>query len=248
MPKDTRLIRTEVEIHSTLVNLILDESGSMDKVRMKTISGLNEYIDTLKNFNGSVLFTLTKFHSDSLGESHVDAVYSAEDVKNVKEIMKENYKPDGGTPLYDAVGFTIRKMLKKKFDRKMPVLCVIMTDGEENTSKEFTFEEVSKLIGECEKKGWTFVYLGANQDAWKVGAQYGVASGNIRGFNVAQINQTYDQLAGQTVAYLSNAQSYASSHSGAKGIGGYTTSNFWTDPKTADDSAIKTKKVSYTAK
>ena len=246
------MIRTEEEIHATLVNLILDESGSMDKVRMKTISGLNEYIDTLKNFNGNVLFTLTKFHSDSLGESHIDVMYAAKEVKEISEITKEVYKPSGGTPLYDAVGFTIRKMLKV-WKKKIPVLCVIMTDGEENSSKEFTFEEVTKLIGECEKKGWTFVYLGANQDAWAVGAQYGVASVNIRVFVPQQINQTYDQLGIQTITYLSNAQNYTSSHASV-----YTTSNFWNDSKTTAGNGLilpsiattgHTKsKVTYTSK
>ncbi len=139
----------------TSVNLILDESGSMHDCLGATISSVNEYVGSLKNNGGKVLYSLTKFNT--LG-TRVDANMP---ISEVKPLTVENYQPDGGTPLYDAVGRTILA-LKASVKTDTKVLVAIVTDGEENQSKEFTREQVATLLKEQSAKGWTFVYLGSS--------------------------------------------------------------------------------------
>ena len=136
----------------TLVNFILDKSGSMSSIVDSTISGFNEYISTLKNDGNKYSFSLTFFDTD------VKQTYKNESISKVDKLDKENYTPDGMTALYDAVCRTIDEV-KNTVKKDQKVLTVIMTDGEENSSKEYTQEQLKTKIGECEKTGnWSFVF------------------------------------------------------------------------------------------
>ena len=100
---------------------------------------------------------------------------SATPLKNIKALSAKTYAPAACTPLYDVVGHAIRHAEKKLNNNA--VLFVVMTDGEENSSKEFTRDAIFSLIDrKTNEDGWTFAYLGANQDAWEVGQSIGVAS------------------------------------------------------------------------
>ena len=90
------------------------------------------------------------------------------------------------------------KTAKKKNQK---TLITVMTDGQENDSKEYTREKIFNLIKEKEKAGWTFAYLGANQDAWEVGQSIGLHKGNVMTYTVAQTKETFNNIASQTVAY-----------------------------------------------
>lgn len=159
----------------TIVNFILDKSGSMSSIQRATISGFNEYIQTLKNDKESNYeFTLTLFDTGvTVSEPKV--------IQDVKELNSETYMPNGGTALYDAVCSTILKTVPSKGDK---VVTVIMTDGEENASREYKLADMKKMIEAREKMGnWTFVYLGANQDSYQEAAKFGIAYGNTANFH-----------------------------------------------------------------
>ncbi|NIP23783.1 MAG: VWA domain-containing protein, partial [Phycisphaerae bacterium] len=113
------------------VSFILDETGSMLSVKDQTISGYNEYLDTLKQ-EKDVLFTLTKFNS-----AKVEVVYDAVKIKDVELLTADTYHPTATTPLYDAIGTTITSLEKATKNKKGKKLVVIQTDGLENASKEF---------------------------------------------------------------------------------------------------------------
>lgn len=159
--------------HSTLINFILDETGSMHERKETTINSFNEYIQTMRKEKGSVKLTLTTFNS-----SKINIVYKNKDIKDVPLLNKDNYQPNDMTPLYDAVGKTINS-INKEINKNTAVLFVILTDGEENSSREFTKDGITKLIKEKEAKGWKFVYMGVGQDAWDGGYGMGIKAGNV---------------------------------------------------------------------
>ena len=164
-----------------LINFILDKSGSMSSIKEATISGFNEYKNDQANQPGNTFLSLTTF------DTSFNIIHSAEDIHKVTDLDTGNYVPGGMTALYDAIGFTLEKLeenIKKLPRTPDSVLFVIMTDGEENSSREYDKDKIKKLIEESEKdKGYTFVYLGANQDAWNVGASFGIRAGNTLSYN-----------------------------------------------------------------
>lgn len=184
----------------TLVNFILDKSGSMESVRRATISGFNEYIQTLKKDGNKYSFSLTLF--DTL----TSRPYINQPLEDVRELNEESYMPNGSTALYDAVCSTIRNINEKKGQK---VINIIMTDGEENSSKEFTEVEMRKLIQDREKKGnWTFVYLGANQDSYATAQKFGFNKMNVSNFNATAkgMNMAMNVMAMNTSAFAGNDQ------------------------------------------
>ena len=194
------------------VSFILDETGSMLSVKQETISGFNEYLQTLKSQKKSkkIKFTLTKFNSDK-----VEVVYDAIKLKNVKSLDDENYQPAAMTPLYDAIGKTVRSIERQSKEGK--VLIVIQTDGHENYSKEYDRKGVFDLIEEKKKDGWTFAFLGADQDAWLAAKLIGIPKGNAMSYDSSQTRGTLGRLALYTSEYLNSD--------------GAQTNNFFSDPK-----------------
>lgn len=179
------------------ISFVLDETGSMEMHKTQTISGFNEYIQTLyKDKNKkNISFTLTKFNSEK-----VEVVHNGVGIKDVELLNENNYRPRMNTPLYDAIGRTINSVTSKKGDS---VLIVIQTDGEENSSKEFTRESIFALITEKKDLGWTFVFLGADQDAWAAGSLMGIDKGNVLSYQGAQSRQAFNLVAQRTSNYSS---------------------------------------------
>jgi uncharacterized protein with von Willebrand factor type A (vWA) domain len=181
---------------ATLVSLLLDESSSMTSCKPQTISGFNEYLVSLGNRKyGEVLFTLTKFNS-----SRTAVVYAGDPVSKIAKLTDYNYTPDSTTPLLDAIGKTIVSVQASLNSRKdkPAVLVVIMTDGQENASREYTKEAVNKLIDDKKKEGWTFVFLAAGQDAIASAAQYGIAAAFASSYDTVHTGTTMRNLSAAT--------------------------------------------------
>lgn len=150
----------------TDIIFILDESGSMESMGKEPIQSINNFINDQKKvlLNDDATFTLYKFNSI------VTLVYDDILLQSVPEFT--DYNPDDATALYDAIGKAIdNKKMKRRFDN---VICVILTDGCENSSSNFSIDSIKESIQTMEREhGWTFIYLGANQDAFKVGSTIG---------------------------------------------------------------------------
>lgn len=201
----------------TIVNFILDKSGSMESVREATISGFNEYIQTLKkDKENEYEFTLTLFDTNFVVRD------KAQKLSKVKELNKESYNPDGGTALYDGVCSTLKGITEAHdhcnvcggHQHTTKYVTIIMTDGQENSSREYTQVEMKKMIEEREKQGnWTFVYLGANQDSYAVAQKFGVQVGNIANFNAttAGTSAAYRGMANATVLFAGGGGASSSS-------------------------------------
>lgn len=174
------------------VSLLLDETGSMQSCLDATISGYNEYINSLsKEMEIRYLFTLTKFDS-----SHITTVHNGVPIKNVPPLNRDTYIPGAMTPLYDAIAYGI-----KALGRKRNVLFVILTDGLENASKEYTQRDIFKLIEKKTRGGWSFVYLGANQDAFAVGGGLGIPRGNTARYSTKRTVETFEAISQSTKNY-----------------------------------------------
>jgi hypothetical protein len=177
---------------NTLVCFVLDETGSMQPFKDVTISGYNEYIDRLRGEKKFSLM-LTRLNSASI------EIGEPEPVSEATRLTHETYQPDNLTPLYDAVAKTINKADKVKDDHA--VLVVILTDGQENASKEYSRQEVFNLIEEKEKEGWQFAYLGANQDAYVEGQKLGVSAGSTINFGQTKTAETFSAMADSSLRY-----------------------------------------------
>lgn len=160
----------------TLVAVVLDETGSMAGIASDTIGAVNDYFAGLAKDAPDALVSLMQF-SDCFGaEPKFRVAFKATRAKDAPKVTEESYRPRGNTPLYDAIGKAITETDGQKADR---YLLVVLTDGYENASTEWTRDGVAALIREKEAAGnWTVVYLGANQDAWAVGQTLGVSPGS----------------------------------------------------------------------
>ena len=159
------------ETEKTIVSFLLDETGSMESVRGKTISGFNEYIAILKAEGNPALVKLMTFNTEGF-----KVVYDCEDIHSVADLTMESYRPRALTNLYDDMARLVHDTedYVKRMSPAPRVMCTIMTDGEENSSSEYTRAAIFKLITDREKEGWAFVYLGANQDAWAASESIGI--------------------------------------------------------------------------
>lgn len=185
---------------TTQVAVIMDKSGSMGTVQKATIDGFNEYISTLKKKKGSYLVSLTYF------DTEVEKYFTQVPINEVKKLTKEDYQTGGMTALYDGVGQTITA-LKRKVKDNTPVLVVIMTDGGENASREYDQRKIANLIKDQEKEGWTFVFIGANQDSWATAQTFGLTSvNNVVNFNATEkgVKSLFRGLGEGTTAYTAS--------------------------------------------
>jgi len=181
------------------VSFILDETGSMQSVKGQTISGFNEYVETLKNDKASknTLFTLTQFNN-----AKVDIVHNCVPIADVVLLTDKTYQPANNTPLYDAIGRTIRSLEQTIGKKKANALVVIQTDGQENSSHEFNRQGIFSLIDEKKKAGWTFAFLGADQDAYAASELIGISKGNTMNYAGAQTKSAFAMAASQSRCFI----------------------------------------------
>jgi uncharacterized protein YegL len=155
-----------VKENRTRIAIVLDRSGSMASVRESTVTGFNEFIRKQREVGGDVSVKLIQF------DDQYEVVFD-KSLGDVPELNQSNFVPRGGTALYDAQGKTIISIGEElaamsEDERPSKVIIMTLTDGQENSSREYTLAMVSAVIKEQrEKYNWDFVFLGANQDAVK---------------------------------------------------------------------------------
>lgn len=163
----------------THVAVVLDRSGSMQSIRDDAEGGLRQFIEDQKREPGKMTMTVVRFDTEyELRHRNVD----------LKDIDGIKLEPRGGTALLDAIGKTIVIVgedlaAMAEADRPGKVLFVIITDGYENSSVEWTREMVfEKITEQRETYNWEFIYLAANQDAIKTGMSFGIQPNSAKTF------------------------------------------------------------------
>lgn len=158
---------------------LLDRSGSMETCRDDTIDGYNSFVESQKSLGGSI--SLYQFDNEFL------TVYENVPVEDAVPLTRETFEPRGSTALLDAMGH----VLKLNLPRETTV--IILTDGEENASVEYTPSHVKDLVESRQTRdGWSFVYLGANQDVVLTARNLGIR--NSIGFDTAHTPQLFAAL------------------------------------------------------
>ena len=160
------------------VRLILDESGSMEHDRSRTISSTNEFVENLGN-DERYRINLTTF------DQKVRNIRSDERLSDWRPLTEKDYKPSGRTALFDAVGMSI-VMDASDDDEHVGTIYLIVTDGMENASEEFRdAEKVSALIKERKSHGWEFHFFGADLSDMKDAKSMGIDPSNVRSVSYA---------------------------------------------------------------
>lgn len=154
------------------VGVVQDRSGSMRGREQGVIDGFNEYVESLNDEDGKdIRLTLTQF------DTEYNVLYEDASLDEVRPLTRKTYQPRGATALLDAMGDTIDR-LDRTMNSGDRALVLVMTDGQENSSRRFNRDQIIKMISDREKKSFTFVYLGADQDAWSAGTALGFQGGN----------------------------------------------------------------------
>lgn len=162
--------------------IILDRSGSMESIRRAAVEGFNETLAGIKKAQEK--FADTQEHFVSLVtfcSCETKHVFDKTPVAEAHPLKMEDYQPCCCTPLYDAMGITltaIRRHVKEKEDSV--VVVTIITDGMENASHEYNGQTIKELVERLRGEGWTFTYMGANQDSVEVAMKLSIR--NSRNF------------------------------------------------------------------
>lgn len=155
----------------TEIVFILDKSGSMWGIKQDAIGGFNSFVEEQKKLDGEAKMTLVLFSSSCYKTPSHQVVFEGRDINEVELLSEETFIPSGGTALLDTIGNMIDSVgnrLSKTHEDEKPenVVFAILTDGQENSSREYTRSIImDKISHQTDKYNWQFIYLGANQDA-----------------------------------------------------------------------------------
>jgi hypothetical protein len=198
------------EERSILINFVLDKSGSMEVIREATIAGFNQFLLDQQQEGGSAAMTLTLF------DTGFATVVRAAPLADVRPLDRRTYAPGGMTALYDAIAHTMaitdQYVAANKPDQ---VLFVIMTDGQENSSREFDRQQIMEMVEDRQKTAdYEFIYLGANQDAYTVGDGIGIRGGRSLHYAAlpAETRSTMDKLSWNVKAHRRLGEKKLASH------------------------------------
>jgi hypothetical protein len=181
----------------TVIEFLLDETGSMSSWHRPTVSGFNAFIKEQRTQSDTCLLTLTKFDTSGLKTPYADI-----DVSMVPSMTNEMFCPGGGTNLRDAI-IERASALEQRLSSwtiRPNVVMVVLTDGEDTSSRR-SENEVRNLIKAKEADGWTFVYLGATSNALQIASRLGFQTGNSKQFEATEMEDTMTTLARATTAF-----------------------------------------------
>lgn len=182
----------------THITVILDRSGSMQSIKSDIIGGFNTFLKQQKEVPGKATLTLVQFDTGNPYE----VVHNYKPLQEIPELNDKTFVPRGGTPLLDCLGRGINDLsehINKLTNDQKPdkVFFIIITDGQENSSREFKKSDIVKLIDEKKNKdNWEFLFLSADLDAIGDARLYGINQTNVYVFNrdTKAVNKMWENL------------------------------------------------------
>ena len=186
----------------THISAIIDRSGSMSSIKTDTEGGFNTFVADQKALPGTATLSLTIFD---------DVIQLVHDMVDIQDVPHFHLHPRNMTAMLDAIGVTITNLGEKlakmdESERPEKVLVVIVTDGQENSSKEYSFARIKEMIKEQhDTYQWEFIFLGANQDAVLAGEQIGISRGKSMSYATtkAGVGSTYGSMSKMSASFRS---------------------------------------------
>jgi len=187
----------------TAIGFVLDRSGSMMSIKDKTINGFNEFLETQKMSDGSACVTLAQF------DHEYNVIHDYVDIQSVPNLTTEAFAPRGSTALLDAIGMTIVSIGQKisliaEDERPGNVIIVVITDGQENASVEYSRDKIFEMIThQTEVYKWEFIFLGASKDAISAGQSMGFSTGKSVAYSTDNVTIAISALGNKMSLYRS---------------------------------------------
>jgi Mg-chelatase subunit ChlD len=184
----------------THISIILDRTGSMENIRDDTIGGFNTFLKDQKSQADIATLTLVQFDT----YDPYEVIHKFESIQEIPELTRETFVPRAGTPLLDAIGRGINDLEQslsqmKESQRPLKVVFLIITDGQENSSREFRKEQIAKMIQQKQEQDkWQFVFLSADLNAINDAQEYGISRKSSMAFD--------KNVVGTASAWLSSSE------------------------------------------
>ena len=189
----------------TFLEIVIDETQSMNSVKPQTIAAFNDFIKDQKALEeASCQVTMTKFSS-----SKITTPYEMIDISMVPDLTNNTFMPNGMTNLYDVICDRITALKNKIGNTECNVLFLVLTDGADNQSRHATVDSIRAQLSNQMEAGWTFVYLGAYAAALDAALRMGFPAGNIKAFSNVEIASAMAATSHATTAYRSARSSGA---------------------------------------
>ena len=195
-------MKNQTPVH---ISVVLDRSGSMASIADDVVGGFNTFLAEQRKQEGGGRVTLVQFD----GQDPFEVLIDGENLDTVGDLNPARYIPRGNTPLYDAVGRMIAKVdaeILERADAAKPIedqIVVIVTDGYENSSREFSGKMLFDLIETRKGRAWTFVFLGADESTFEEGEAMGVSSANTARWEATGVGTAamFSQVSQATSSY-----------------------------------------------
>lgn len=218
----------------TFCGVAMDKSGSMFSIQEAARGALNEYKNNLARETPDMPFSLAMF------DTSVTVLHQNIPVKDVPDLTEKTYTPGGMTALYDAVGALVRQM-EERVGATGRALIVIITDGQENSSREWNQTTIKQLIQRLEATGrWTFVYLSSDPSVWAASAGMGIYRGNTVTYtpSAAGVRSMSAGLSASTTCYARGSAMASSNFFGGQESIDPVGTDAWTEPGKAVKDAL----------
>jgi hypothetical protein len=201
-----QLKQTEMKTQRTIYHFIVDKSGSMSDCIPATINGYNEQVSMVKNMEAEfpeqdITIGLSTFNNQT------EHKYFMQMSGMALKMNAQNYIPNGGTALFDAIGTSVEKLEEYRTvsSEQIPttVVVVILTDGYENSSRFYNLSQIKSKIQSLESTGnWTFSFIGATLDAADVAEQMSIKRSNSFAFDKRNMeSEVWDKLGDSMRSY-----------------------------------------------
>ncbi len=189
--------------NKTYIGMVIDRSGSMNSIRDQTIDGINTFINEQRASGEDIVVSYAQF------DDVYELVYDSVGLEFVPAITRETFVPRSMAALNDAIGKTINHVAsyiaaQPDADRPNKVVMVIVTDGQENASRNFTSGAIRELVTDKQSNhDWQFVFLAANQNAVLTGRDYGIRAGSSMNYaaNTVGVKHVFTAAANQVESY-----------------------------------------------
>ena len=169
------------------ITVIMDSSGSMEEIQDDAIGSFNTFLADKKKLYTNSRMSIVLFDNEYI--IHMKDMPIIE----IQPLNRKSYRPKGSTALLDAIGRTINAIENREHVSE-EILIAVLTDGRENSSKEYSLDLIKEMIQDRENIGWDFIYLSADPSAFNDARNMGFASSKIKYYKKMMISDAFDEM------------------------------------------------------